>query len=205
MIFQRIIVGALEVNCYVLADKASKEGMVVDPGDNADEILDFIKENKIIVKYVVNTHCHFDHSGGNKKLIEETGAQFMIHELELPVLEKMESSATVWGFTVEPSPKPDILLKDGDVITIGSIDIDVLHTPGHSPGGICLKFDNMVLTGDTLFAGGIGRTDFPGGSHEQLIKSIKESLFTLPPYFQVYPGHGPGSTIENEKRYNPFF
>lgn len=205
MLFKRIVVGALEVNCYVVADAETKEGMVVDPGDNADEILDFIKKNGIAVRYVVNTHCHFDHSGGNKRLKDETGAQFMIHELEQQVLERMEDSAKLWGFFVEPSPKPDKLLKDGDIISLGSVEIEVLHTPGHSPGGICLKFDDKVISGDTLFAGGIGRTDFPGGSHSELIKSIKEKLLTLPPYTEVYPGHGPSSTIENEKIYNPFF
>jgi hydroxyacylglutathione hydrolase len=205
MIFKRMVVGPIEVNCYILADDVTKAGIVVDPGDNVDEILEFVRKNNIIVKYIVNTHCHFDHAGGNKKLKDETGAQILIHENELPVLERMADSAKGWGFAIDPSPDPDKLLKEGDIIKIGDIDVDILHTPGHSPGGICLKFDNKVLSGDTLFAGGIGRTDFPGGSHDQLLKSIREKLFTLSPDLQVYPGHGPSSSIQNEKVHNPFF
>lgn len=205
MIFKRFVVGALEVNCYVVADEETKEGFVVDPGDNVDVLLDFINKNEIKLKYIINTHCHFDHIGGNKKLKEATGAELLIHEAELPLLERAEGSAALWGFRVEQSPNPTRFLNDGDILIVGSITVEVIHTPGHSPGGICLKFNNKVISGDTLFAGGVGRTDFPGGDGYTLIKSIKERLFTLPDNTEVYPGHGPGTTIGNEKIYNPFF
>lgn len=205
MIFKQFVVGALEVNCFVIADEETKEGLVVDPGDDADKILDYIKKNGIKLKYVVNTHCHFDHIGGNKKIVEETGALLMIHEADLPLLERGEGSAALWGFRIEASPTPAQFLKDGDTFKVGKILVEVIHTPGHSPGGICLKVGNKLLSGDTLFAGGIGRTDFPGGDGYTLIKSIKEKLFTLPEGTEVYPGHGPSTTIGNEKIYNPFF
>jgi glyoxylase-like metal-dependent hydrolase (beta-lactamase superfamily II) len=205
MIFKKFVVGPLEVNCYLVADNETKEGIVVDPGDNVEEIYKFIEKEGIKVKYIINTHCHFDHSGGNKKLKELTGAQLLIHEKEKPILDRMDTSASLWGFYVDKSPEPDGYLKDGDVIKLGNINIEVIHTPGHSPGGICLKIGNKVITGDTLFAGGIGRTDFPGGDYDILIKSIKEKLFTMPEDTEIYPGHGPSSTIKNEKYFNPFF
>ncbi len=205
MIFKRVVVGALEVNCYIVADEETKEGVIVDPGDNADEIMDFIRKNQINVKYIINTHCHFDHIGGNKKVKEQTNALLALHAQELPLLERAEGSAALWGFRVEPSPPPDILLQGGEKLLVGNIAIEVIHTPGHSPGGICLKVNGRVITGDTLFAGGIGRTDFPGGDAYTLLNSIKEKLFTLPDNTEIYPGHGPSSTIGNEKIYNPFF
>lgn len=205
MIFKRFIVGPLEVNCFVIADSETKEGVVIDPGDNVDEILDFVNANNINLKYIVNTHCHFDHIGGNKKIKEATNALFMIHEKEVPLLERAEGSAALWGFRVAPSPVPDKLLKDGDTFCVGKVVFEVIHTPGHSPGGICLKFDKKLISGDTLFAGGIGRTDFPGGDGAALLKSIKERLFVLPDDTEVFPGHGPSTTIANEKLYNPFF
>ncbi|MCX7770590.1 MAG: MBL fold metallo-hydrolase [Proteobacteria bacterium] len=205
MIFKRFVVGPLEVNCFVVADEETKEGMVVDPGDNVDEIYSFIEKNGIKIKYIINTHCHFDHCGGNRKMKELTKAELLIHEKEKPVLERMDTSAQIWGFYVDKSPEPDRYLKDGDVLELGNLKIEVIHTPGHSPGGICLKIDGKVITGDTLFAGGIGRTDFPGGDYDTLMKSIKERLFTLPEETEIYPGHGPSSTIRNEKYFNPFF
>ncbi len=205
MIFKRFVVGALEVNCYVIADEETKEGIIIDPGDNVDEIYNYISKNGIIIKYIINTHCHFDHCGGNKKMKNLTNAELLIHEMEKPVLERMDTSAQIWGFYVDKSPEPDRYLKDGDILKVGNMNIEVIHTPGHSPGGICLKINNKVITGDTLFAGGIGRTDFPGGDYDTLMKSIREKLFTLPEDTEIYPGHGPSSTIRNEKYFNPFF
>lgn len=205
MIFKRFVVGPLEVNCYVIADEEIKEGIIVDPGDNVDEIFNFVVKNNLKIKYIINTHCHFDHCGGNKKMKELTKAELLIHEKEKPVLERMDTSAQIWGFYVDKSPEPDRYLKDGEVLDVGNLKIQIIHTPGHSPGGICLKIDGKVITGDTLFAGGIGRTDFPGGDYDTLMKSIKEKLFTLPEDTEIYPGHGPSSTIRNEKYFNPFF
>jgi len=205
MIFKRFVVGPLEVNCYVIADEETKEGVVVDPGDNVDEIFSFVEKNGIKIKYIINTHCHFDHCGGNKKMKNLTNAELLIHEKEKPVLDRMDTSAQIWGFYVDRSPEPDRYLKDGEILKLGNLTIEVIHTPGHSPGGICLKIDSKVITGDTLFAGGIGRTDFPGGDYDTLMKSIKEKLFVLPEETEIYPGHGPSSTIRNEKYFNPFF
>lgn len=205
MIFKRFVVGPLEVNCYLIADEGTKEGCIVDPGDNGEELLNFIVSNDIILKYIINTHCHFDHVGANSFLKNKTGAKLAINRLELPLLERADIGAKLWGFNITPSPKPDIYLNDGDILKVGNIEILVLHTPGHSPGGICLKIDNFIITGDTLFAGGIGRTDLPGGNYNELIKSIKEKLFVYANDTKIYPGHGPASTIENEKLFNPFF
>lgn len=205
MVFKRFVVGPLEVNCFVVADEETKEAIIVDPGDNVDEIFNFVEKNGFKIKYIINTHCHFDHCGGNKKIKELTKAELLIHEKEKPVLDRMDTSAQIWGFYVDKSPEPDRYLKDGDILNVGNLRIEVIHTPGHSPGGICLKIDGKVITGDTLFAGGIGRTDFPGGDYDTLIKSIKEKLFTLPEETEIYPGHGPSSTIRNEKYFNPFF
>lgn len=205
MIFKRFVVGALEVNCYIIADEETKEGCIIDPGDNGEELYKFVESSDIKLKYIINTHCHFDHIGGNKILKEKTSAQLAIHKSEQILLERADIGAKLWGFNIDPSPLPDVYLNDGDILKVGNIDIQVIHTPGHSPGGICLKVEDIIITGDTLFAGGIGRTDFPGGSYEDLIKSIKEKLFIYPNNTKIYPGHGPASTIENEKIYNPFF
>ncbi len=205
MIFKRFVTGALEVNCYLVADEETHEGIIVDPGDNSQEIMDFIKEHQIKIKYIINTHCHFDHIGGNSFFKEQTGALFAIHNAEKPMLDRAQIGARTWGFNIEKSPEPDLYLKEGDILKIGNITVEIIHTPGHSPGGICLKIDDKIITGDTLFAGGIGRTDFPGGNYDTLIKSIKEKLFIYPNSTKIYPGHGPASTIENEKIYNPFF
>ncbi|MCX7991284.1 MAG: MBL fold metallo-hydrolase [Proteobacteria bacterium] len=205
MIFKRFVVGPLEVNCYIIADEETKEGFIVDPGDNGSELYEFIKSSGINLKYIINTHCHFDHIGANKILKEKTGAKLAIHIAEKPLLERAETGAKLWGFNIDASPEPDVYLNDGDILKVGNIDVLVIHTPGHSPGGICLKIDDIIITGDTLFAGGIGRTDFPGGSFDEIIKSIKEKLFIYPKDTKIYPGHGPASTIENEKIYNPFF
>ncbi len=205
MIFKRFVTGPLEVNCYLIADEETKEGCIIDPGDNGEELYRYIVSSGINLRYIINTHCHFDHVGGNKILKEKTGAKFAIHEAEKPLLERADVGAKLWGFDIDTSPSPDLYLKDGDILKIGNIEILVIHTPGHSPGSICLKIEDIIITGDTLFAGGIGRTDFPGGSYEDIIKSIKEKIFVYPNDTKIYPGHGPASTIENEKIYNPFF
>ncbi len=205
MIFKRFVTGVLEVNCYIIADEETKEGILIDPGDASSEILNFIKENQIKIKYIINTHCHFDHIGGNSYFKTHTGALFAIHRAEKPLLDRAEIGASTWGFSIDKSPEPDLYLEEGDILKAGNLNINVIHTPGHSPGGICLKIEDKIITGDTLFAGGIGRTDFPGGDYDTLIRSIKEKLFIYPNDTKIYPGHGPSSTIENEKIFNPFF
>ncbi len=198
------MVGPLQVNCYIIADEKTKEAVVIDPGDDAQDILGIIRKKGLTVKYIVNTHAHFDHVGGNEELKEATGAEILLHEADAALLGSTSGQARTFGMNAPASPKADRYVKHGDVITAGEVSLAVLHIPGHSPGGICLVEQGMVFTGDALFAGSIGRTDLPGGSHMALIGAIKANLLTLPDDTKVYPGHGPESTIGEEKRENPY-
>jgi hydroxyacylglutathione hydrolase len=190
MIVKRFAVGWLSTNCYVVGCEETREAAVIDPGmeseREAEPILDYIKQNSLHIKYIINTHGHPDHIAGNTFIKEATGAPILIHE---------KHSAHV---------QADRKLHDGDVIQVGTLKLVVLHTPGHTPDGISLLADNAAFTGDALFAGSVGRTDFPGGSYEELMRSIKTKLLSLPDSFKVYCGHGPPTTIGNEKRHNPF-
>lgn len=204
MVLIRLVVGPLQVNCYILADEKTKEAVVIDPGDDAENILRIIREKALIVKYIVNTHAHFDHVGANRKLKDETGAQLLLHEADAVVLEGSSRHAAIYNLKTTSSPPADRYVKHGDVISAGEISLSVLHTPGHSPGGICLVEQGIVFTGDALFAGSIGRTDFPGGDLMTLLNAIRANLMILPDETRVFPGHGPDSTIGDEKRDNPF-
>ncbi|ETR67753.1 MAG: beta-lactamase domain-containing protein [Candidatus Magnetoglobus multicellularis str. Araruama] len=170
-----------------------------------DRILVALSEDQLTVTHILNTHGHFDHVGGNQRLKEITGAPICIHEDDAPMLSHVAASAASFGMNVKNSPDADQTFKDGDTISCGNIDLKVLHTPGHSPGGASFYAPGVVFVGDTLFAGSIGRTDFPGGSYDQLIASVKNKLFTLDDVTRVYTGHGPETTIGEEKRTNPFF
>jgi glyoxylase-like metal-dependent hydrolase (beta-lactamase superfamily II) len=198
----RLIVGPLQVNCYILADEKTKEAVVIDPGDDAEDILKIIREKGLTVKYIVNTHAHFDHVGANAKLKEATGAEILLHEADAALLSSSSGQAKMFGMKAASSPPADRYIRDGDVITAGEVSLTVLYTPGHSSGGISLL--DMVFTGDALFAGSIGRTDLPGGDLMTLIGSIKTKLLDLPGDTRVFPGHGPDSTIGEEKKENPF-
>ena len=156
------------------------------------------------VKTIINTHGHFDHVSANKGMHTATNAPILIHALDAPMLEKISASAANWGLSAEDSPPPDRTINDGDTITFGQITLKVIHTPGHTPGGISLFTDGHVFVGDTLFAGSIGRTDFPGGDFATLKSSIQEKLFKLADDVRVYTGHGPETTIGHEKQHNPF-
>lgn len=204
MIIKTLAVGPIMANCFVLGCKESSEGAVIDPGDEPDRILKVLADNQLTAKLIINTHGHFDHVGANRKLKEATGAPILIHALDTPMLSQLASSAAAWGMLAENSPPPDRELEDGDQVSFGAITLKVLHTPGHTPGGISLHTDHEVFVGDTLFAGSIGRTDFAGGSFETLKDSIQRKLFTLGEDFVVYPGHNNPTTIGNEKRTNPF-
>lgn len=197
-------VGPLQVNCFILADSDTKEAVVIDAGDDAARILHAIKENNLSVKYIVNTHAHFDHIGANKALKDATGAPLMLHEADAPLLSVSSAQARSFGMPPVSSPPADRMLNHGETISVGGITLTVLHTPGHTLGGICLLGDGFVFTGDTLFAGSIGRTDFPGGDLGTILHSIKTHLMILPDDTQVFPGHGPASTIGDERRENPF-
>jgi glyoxylase-like metal-dependent hydrolase (beta-lactamase superfamily II) len=191
-------------NCFVLGCDATQEAAVIDPGDEPDRILLALAESNLTVKLIINTHGHFDHVGANKKLNEVTGAPILIHPLDAPMLNQLADSAAAWGMAADNSPPPDRELQDGDQVSFGKINLQVLHTPGHTPGGISLYTDQEVFVGDTLFAGSIGRTDFPGGSFETLKESIQQKLFALSDDLKVYPGHNQPTTIGVEKRTNPF-
>ena len=206
MIFEVLVVGPLAVNCFIIGCEKSKEGVVVDPGGDADRIIAAVSRLGLRISRVINTHGHFDHVGGNGEVLKRTGAKLLIHELDAQFLSRAADVATRFGTTAENSPQPDGFLEDGMTISVGDYRMEVLHTPGHTPGGCCLLIagEGLILTGDTLFAGGVGRTDFPGGSHTMLIESIRTRLFGLPDATRAYPGHGPATTIGHEKRHNPF-
>jgi glyoxylase-like metal-dependent hydrolase (beta-lactamase superfamily II) len=204
LILKSIVVGSFGANCYVVGCEETKEAVVIDPGGEVNLILDELKGKGLKVKYIVNTHGHIDHIGGNDELREATGAQVMIHEQDASMLIEPKLNFSGMMGRQEGFRAADTILKEGDVIEFGTIKLKVLHTPGHTKGGICLLTDGLVFTGDTLFNESIGRTDFPGGDYDSIIKSIKEKLMTLPDETIVYPGHMGDSTIAHERKYNPF-
>lgn len=201
MILKQLTVGRFASNCYIVGSEPGKEGMIIDPGASAKQILSDVEELGLNIKLIVLTHGHMDHIGAVKGVKEATGAEVAIHADDTGFLRRL-SLSTVYNLSF-PSP-PDRLLGDGDSIDIGDLHFTVLHTPGHSPGGICLLGHGVLFSGDTLFNYGIGRTDFSGGSHNQLMNSISTRLMALPDDTVVYPGHGPDTTIGIERRGNPF-
>lgn len=204
MIIKMMMVGPIMTNCYVVGCEDTKKGVVIDPGEEADRILNVVKENGLSVEYIINTHGHFDHVGGNNRMKEATGADILIHRLDAPRLNEVGAAAAAWGMRVDDSPSANRQLEDGDKISFGNIEFTVIHTPGHTEGGISLYADGNVFVGDTLFAGSIGRTDFPGGNFDVLKKSIQGRLFELDDDTRVWPGHNNETTIGREKMMNPF-
>jgi len=209
MKIDRLILGAYETNCYILrSGETAKDCLIVDAGLEAGQLINFLKEHKLNPVAVVLTHGHIDHIAGVAALRAEfTDIKVYIHEIDAKMLTEAEhnlSTLTGLQFSADPA---DLFIEDGDVIEQAGVKLQVLHTPGHTPGGICLysKDEGIVFTDDTLFADSIGRTDFPNGSMSQLLNSIKEKLLTLPDETKVYPGHGPITTIAREKAHNQFF
>ncbi len=201
MIFKKLVVGPYASNCYVVGAESTGEGMIVDPGAEADRILASVKQLKLDIKVIVLTHGHIDHVNALSKVKGATGAQVAIHTDDARSLQK--PPANFFGLSQE-AVTPDRLLKGGDSIDIGDMHFLVLHTPGHSRGSICLLGHGVLLSGDTLFNYGIGRYDLPGGNYEQLMDSLHTKLMVLPGDTIVYPGHGPDSTIAAERDANPF-
>ncbi len=205
MILESLEVGPIMANCYIVGCEDTKEAAIIDPGGDADMILARVKKLGLTVKYLVNTHGHFDHVGDNKAMKAATGAPILIHAEDAPMLSRLTKDAIMFGLSAENSPKPDRTIAEGDTIPVGNITLKVFHTPGHSPGGIALYTDGYVFVGDTLFSGSIGRTDLPGGDFDTLISSVRIKLFTLRDDTRVMCGHGPMTTIGREKQFNPFF
>ena len=204
MIIKDLTVGPIMANCYIVGCEKTKVAAVIDPGDEADRILIVLAEAGLTVQTIINTHGHFDHVSANQRMKEVTGAELLIHALDAPMLSQLSATAAAWGMSSEDSPPPDRTIAHGDVVQVGNIDLSVIHTPGHTPGGISLHSNKAVFVGDTLFAGSIGRTDFPGGDFGVLKTSIQKKLFTLDDDVTVYPGHMGLTTIGQEKRTNPF-
>jgi glyoxylase-like metal-dependent hydrolase (beta-lactamase superfamily II) len=208
MVIKQYEVGNFAVFCYLIGDEETTEGLFIDPADQADMLISEAKSyglNKI--KYIVNTHSHVDHIMGNAEMVKKTKAKIIIHEEDSGHLVRVPPDLLEM-FSATPSPPADILVKEGEVIQVGEVKLKVIHTPGHSPGGMSLYMDGMVFTGDTLFVGSVGRTDFPGSSWDQLETSIRKKLYVLPGDTVIFPGHNygstPTSTIQYERRHNPF-
>ncbi|NOZ87872.1 MAG: MBL fold metallo-hydrolase [Deltaproteobacteria bacterium] len=209
MILESLETGPLAVNCYIIGDDAGHEAVVVDPGGNVSDIKSVLARNELVPKLIINTHAHFDHVGGNKELSEsyDPHLPIAIHPAEAGLITQLENMASMFGVRLENSPPAERMLKEGDIIRVGVIELQVLETPGHSSGSISLvvKGEDMVIVGDLLFAGSIGRTDFPGGDLDTLLANVKEKIFTLGDDVKVLPGHGPATTVGRERRFNPFF
>ncbi len=206
MILETLVVGPLGVNCYILGSREGGEAVVIDPGADPDNIMEVLEASRLAgnVRYILATHCHFDHVGAAKRLKELTSAPFLIHKGDLELLESLEEQAGYFGCPTVEKPSVDRFINDGDIISFGDIKLEVAHTPGHSKGGVCYLTGDKAFVGDTLFAGSVGRTDFPGCSFEELSASIRNKLLCLEDDVVVYPGHGPSTTIGTEKRTNPF-
>ncbi|MBM7855006.1 glyoxylase-like metal-dependent hydrolase (beta-lactamase superfamily II) [Desulfohalotomaculum tongense] len=204
MIVEVLPVGQLDANCYILACEETKEAAVIDPGGDAEDILNLLNLLAVKPKYIICTHGHADHIAAVDRVKAATGAKVLVHSADAEMFGNPQKNLSVFlgqNVTLQPA---DQLLCGGEIIKLGSLELEVISVPGHTEGGICIKVENAVFTGDTLFAGSVGRSDFPGGDHRQLIKGIKEKLLVLPGETRVYPGHGPDTLIEQEKRHNPF-
>ncbi len=203
MIFKKLVVGPLASNCYIIGSETTKEGIIIDPADEAERILQSVKELGLKIKCIVLTHGHPDHIGALKEIKEATGAEIAVHADDAESLQQSFLGA-LFGLVYPVPPPPDRLLREEDNIDTGDLHFSVLHTPGHTPGGICLLGHGILFSGDTLFNYGIGRYDLPGGDYSQLMDSLQTKLMELPDDTIVYPGHGPETTIGDERRGNPF-
>ena len=211
MIHEVLVVGVLQCNCSILGDEETREAIVIDPGDEVERILAVLKKHTLKAKYILNTHAHFDHVGNCRELKETTGAEIWLHKADLPIYESAPRQAAMFAmYGVKPirMTAVDQFMRDDDGVQVGKIAARVIHTPGHTPGSLSLHVprsnSDVLFAGDTLFNGSIGRTDLPGGDFHQILKSIKDRLFAFDDDTEVWPGHGPKTTIGWERRTNPF-
>jgi len=208
MIVETFPVGMLQCNCTVLGDPAAKEAIVVDPGDEVEKVLAVLRKHGLTCKTILNTHTHIDHVGANQGLRDATGARLMLHQADLPLYDNLKVQAEWIGMPAAPPRAPvDEHIHQGDVVRAGALAAEVLHTPGHTPGSLCFHLpgnEALLLSGDTLFAGSIGRTDLWGGDYDQELQSIRTRLLGLADATRVICGHGPSTTIGQERKRNPF-
>ncbi|NOX24926.1 MAG: MBL fold metallo-hydrolase [Deltaproteobacteria bacterium] len=207
MIIKQLVVGSMSVCCYVIGCSETKIGAVIDPGGSEDKIMAAVRQEGLQIKYIINTHGHPDHVCGNGPLKEATGAAIVMHKADADFFGQADTKQYFSMLGLPESPPVDKMVQGGDILSVGRLKLKVIHTPGHTPGGICLYDSPHLFSGDTLFVGGVGRSDFPGGSADLLQRSIQECLLSLPEDTVVWPGHGYGgdsSTIGAEKRSNPF-
>jgi glyoxylase-like metal-dependent hydrolase (beta-lactamase superfamily II) len=207
MIIEKLVVGPIQANCFVIGDEKTKEGAIIDPGGNGDMIAEKVGEMGLDIKYIIATHGHFDHNAGLKKLRDaKIDAPFLVHKNDDSFVEESKRSAERWGLLIDQVPDADEHMKEGDVLKVGELELEIIHTPGHSPGGISIyiKSEGILFSGDTLFYRSIGRTDFREGSMEDLQNSIRKKLYKLPDDTVVYTGHNSETTIGDEKRSNMF-
>jgi len=207
MIQEVIPVGMLQCNCYVLGDEGTREAIVIDPGDDIDRVQEVLMQHRLTPKYLVVTHSHIDHVGGLEKLARASGAAVLMHQADLPLYQNLATQAAWLGMRPPGTIEIDQFLRDGDSLRWGGAALEVLHTPGHSPGSLSLYMpgsERRVFSGDTLFQASIGRTDLWGGSYEGILRSIESKLLILDDLTRVFPGHGPATTIGDERRVNPF-
>ncbi len=203
MFLHKIPVGVLDVNCYIIGDDPTGKAAAIDPGGDADKIVSLLEANNLELSYIILTHGHGDHIGGVKELQEKTGAPLYIHRDDLSMIkDKRKNYSVDMGMSIELTT--DHFVADGDKLSLGNLKLEIIHTPGHSRGGICIKVNQVLFTGDTLFSNSIGRTDLIGGNHEQLVQSIKEKLMILSDEITVFPGHGPATRIGIERLTNPY-
>lgn len=206
MIIEQIRVGSMAVFSYIVGCDDKREGVVIDPGGEEEKILKKAKKRDLMIKYIINTHSHPDHTCGNKAIADATGAEIVIHKLDAGSLASDNYESFTFALGGQPSPPAHILVNDGDIIKVGNVELKVIHTPGHTPGSVCLYADKNLFTGDTLFVQGVGRTDLPGGSLDVLVKSVKEKIVVLPDDTVIWPGHDygdtPSSTLLTEKEEN---
>ena len=206
MIHEILPVGPLQCNCSIIGDETTREAMVIDPGDSLEDVLALLQKHNLQVKHIVITHAHIDHIGGAMKLRALTGAPLLLNQNDYALLKMLDEQAAWVGMRSPGKVEIDQSVTTGETVTAGSLTASILHTPGHTEGSVCLYFPNekKLIAGDTLFAGSIGRTDLPGGSMPKILRSLRDTLLALPDETIVVPGHGPLTTIGEERETNPF-